>query len=43
MAKTQLYATVIQKGSFIPCYIDHNHTALEGWHWDPQAWGGVKL
>ena len=28
-AKTQLYGTVIQKGSFIPCYIDHNHTALE--------------
>ncbi|KAB0348026.1 hypothetical protein FD754_012883, partial [Muntiacus muntjak] len=29
-AKTQLYGTVIQKGSFIPCYIDHNHTALVG-------------
>uniref|UniRef100_A0A4W2CBN1 Uncharacterized protein n=1 Tax=Bos indicus x Bos taurus TaxID=30522 RepID=A0A4W2CBN1_BOBOX len=28
-AKTQLYATAIQKGSFIPCYIDHNHTARE--------------
>lgn len=28
-AKTQLYATVIRKGSFIPRYIGHNHTALE--------------
>ncbi|EQB78080.1 coiled-coil domain-containing protein 33 [Camelus ferus] len=28
--KTQLYATVIRKGSFIPRYIGHNHTALEG-------------
>ncbi|XP_072807117.1 coiled-coil domain-containing protein 33 isoform X6 [Vicugna pacos] len=27
--KTQLYATVIRKGSFIPRYIGHNHTALE--------------
>uniref|UniRef100_A0A8D0VSE6 C2 domain-containing protein n=1 Tax=Sus scrofa TaxID=9823 RepID=A0A8D0VSE6_PIG len=32
-AKTQLYATVIRKGSFIPCYIGHNHTALEVFLW----------
>ncbi|KAG8514531.1 Coiled-coil domain-containing protein 33 [Galemys pyrenaicus] len=28
-ANTQLYATVVRKGSFIPQYIDSNHTALE--------------
>ncbi|XP_007446776.1 PREDICTED: coiled-coil domain-containing protein 33 [Lipotes vexillifer] len=28
-AKTQLYATVVQKGSFTPHYMGHNHTALE--------------
>ncbi|KAF6350929.1 coiled-coil domain containing 33 [Rhinolophus ferrumequinum] len=28
-AKTQLYATVVRKGSFIPRYIGCNHTALE--------------
>ncbi|XP_006866553.1 PREDICTED: coiled-coil domain-containing protein 33 [Chrysochloris asiatica] len=28
-SKTQLFATVIRKGSFIPRYIGNNHTALE--------------
>ncbi|KAM9093646.1 LOW QUALITY PROTEIN: coiled-coil domain-containing protein 33 [Megaptera novaeangliae] len=28
-AKTQLYATVVQKGNFISHYMGHNHTALE--------------
>lgn len=28
-AKTQLYSTVVRKGSFIPRYIGCNHTALE--------------
>ncbi|XP_004687632.1 PREDICTED: coiled-coil domain-containing protein 33 [Condylura cristata] len=28
-AQTQLYATVVRKGSFIPRYIDCKHTALE--------------
>ncbi|KAB0369145.1 hypothetical protein FD755_019150, partial [Muntiacus reevesi] len=36
-AKTQLYGTVIQKGSIIPCYIDHNHTALQVVSLPPQG------
>ncbi|XP_047594851.1 coiled-coil domain-containing protein 33 isoform X1 [Lutra lutra] len=28
-AKTQLYATIVRKGSFFPRYIGNNHTALE--------------
>ncbi|KAM6202437.1 LOW QUALITY PROTEIN: coiled-coil domain-containing protein 33 [Rhynchocyon petersi] len=28
-SKTQLFATVVRKGSFIPRYIGYNHTALE--------------
>ncbi|XP_006888452.1 PREDICTED: coiled-coil domain-containing protein 33 [Elephantulus edwardii] len=28
-SKTKLFATVVRKGSFIPHYIGHNHTALE--------------
>lgn len=39
-AKTQLYATVVRKGSFIPRYIGCNHTALEVPDGDPGEGGG---
>lgn len=36
-AKTQLYATVVRKGSFIPGQADCDHRALEVPAWGP--WG----
>lgn len=43
-AKTQLYATVVRKGSFIPHYMGHNHTALEVLGPGPSGvgWGGKR-
>lgn len=40
-AKTKLYATVVRKGSFIPCYDGCNYTALEVPDWGILGWGGV--
>lgn len=39
-AKTQLYATIVRKGSFIPRCISCNHTALEVLDWALRVgWG----